>query len=165
MYGESGYAGHSADTATTYGAGGYPGGASYGGHAADTSTASSTTSGYPGSPSYGAPSYSSTTDTSASMYPTGADAMHGPEVAYNPTPTMDTSFSQPALEYYCSSCGQSVPEHINDRCPHCGIAFAYVEQPDGSRKYNGVGIVGGGFGLLVAIIGVIIRVILLSRRN
>jgi DNA-directed RNA polymerase subunit RPC12/RpoP len=80
------------------------------------------------------------------------------------SPTFDTSMGE-QISYYCSSCKQEVPEHINDRCPHCGIRFDYVEQPDGSRKYNGR-LWGGGIGGIIAVvIGVVVRLVIMAQRN
>ncbi len=137
------------------GSGGYPG------HAADPTTA------MPGYTSTGMPSGPGSHDMASTAPLGGPPPMHGmgPDLAYNPMPPTDMSMQTQVVEYYCSSCGKSVPEHINDRCPHCGIAFAYVEQPDGSRKYNGLRW-GGGIGTIIAvIIGVVIRVIMGAQRR
>lgn len=85
--------------------------------------------------------------------------VHVPDVTFTPP-----SFPQQQLEYYCSNCKKTVPEHVNDRCPHCGIYFSYVEGPGGSRKYNGWRWgAGGGIGFLAALVGMIIK-LLISRR-
>lgn len=130
-----------------------------------TPSYASTTGSTYGEPSYGGHGESGSGSSGASSSgPTFTTPSLGPEVAYNPTPTFEPAVTQ-QLEYYCSGCGKSVPEHINDRCPHCGIMFAYVEQPDGSRKYNGIGWAGGGLGIFAVIVGVIIRVIIMAARR
>jgi DNA-directed RNA polymerase subunit RPC12/RpoP len=39
--------------------------------------------------------------------------------------------------YTCSNCTGNVPEHIGagENCPHCGVRFDYVEEPNGERTY------------------------------
>jgi hypothetical protein len=141
------------------GSSGYSGyGGSYPAHdatAGASSYGSSMTSGYPGSTEVASA-------TPASSYTSGISPPSGP---FTMGPTLETQVGgQTQIEYYCSSCGKPVPEHINDRCPHCGIRFDYVEQPDGSRKYNSHYFVSSIGGVIAVIIGVVIRVIIMARR-
>jgi DNA-directed RNA polymerase subunit RPC12/RpoP len=81
-------------------------------------------------------------------------------------PTLETQMGgQTQVEYFCSNCGKSVPEHINDRCPHCGIRFDYVEQPDGSRKYNSHYVFGSIGGVIAVVVGIAIRLLIFAGRN
>lgn len=89
--------------------------------------------------------------------------MLGPDVAYNPPPPIQTQTQ--VVEYYCSNCGKNVPEHIDDRCPHCGVYFDYVEQPGGSRKYNGLRWKGGIGTIIAVVIGVVVRLIMGAQRR
>ena len=86
-------------------------------------------------------------------------------------------FSQtPSMQEYgrtCSNCGKGLPAHIGagDRCPHCKVYFDYQENADGTYT-NAKGArlpgwwvaVGGVGGLFVAVV-VVLRVLLLFRRD
>jgi hypothetical protein len=155
-YSEPSYSTDTASSSSTY--------SSYSSHDASTGSTDvatgSESNSYP-DPYSSSPSVDYTSSSSSSSFP---GDVAPPEIAYNPAPTFPSA-SQEAIEYYCSNCKQSVPAHINDKCPHCGIRFDYVEQPDGSRKYNGR-LWGGGIGGVIAvIIGIVIRMIVYAQRN
>jgi hypothetical protein len=98
----------------------------------------------------------------SSPYPGG---MGPTSESFTTGPAFDSLAGQQQMTWYCSNCNKEVPEHINDRCPHCGVRFDYVEQPDGSRKYNGR-LWGGGIGGIIAVvIGVVIRLVIMAQRN
>lgn len=150
------YAGSSSPS---YGSGAAPNTSPYsGGYTGMTQPASTPnmSSGYPGA-----------TDVASSM-PSPTPYMPEssmPSTPFPMGPDIQTQIGDSGVVYYCSSCGKEVPEHINDKCPHCGIRFDYVEEPDGSRRYNSSYYVGSGVGILVAIIGVIIRVVIMAQRR
>jgi hypothetical protein len=133
-------------------------------------------SGYSASPSGNAPNYApgmgssfpSTTDmASATPSPSmGGMGMSPPGAMSGPTlPSFDTTSGMQQITYYCSSCNREVPEHINDRCPHCGVRFDYVEQPDGTRKYNSHYVFGSVGTVIAVIIGIVIRLAVAARNS
>jgi DNA-directed RNA polymerase subunit RPC12/RpoP len=66
--------------------------------------------------------------------------------------------------YQCESCKATFTDKLKpgDKCPKCGIRFAYVEDENGNREYAGLGGLGwGSIGAVVLIvIGVVVKAIM-----
>jgi predicted RNA-binding Zn-ribbon protein involved in translation (DUF1610 family) len=68
----------------------------------------------------------------------------------------------------CLNCKKEVPASTKagDRCPHCGVYFAYEQNRDGSKTYTpgarlGFGLFGGAIagGAIAAVIAILVKVL------
>jgi DNA-directed RNA polymerase subunit RPC12/RpoP len=80
----------------------------------------------------------------------------GPEATTLPGSSGGPVLTQ-VVEYRCTKCGAKLSASVKagDYCPNCHAYLAYSEEPDGTRKYAGVGPMLGrgvmGAGVLVVI--------------
>ena len=117
------------------------------------------------------PSIDSTNDLmeQAKQMNSSSDMMGGPTNSgsgYRPT------FQQPMFEEVkkCGKCLKVVPDHVSagGNCPHCGAYFSFEQDRFGKKTYAKGGRaawVGGGVVAILAVIGVIVRVIIVFARS
>ncbi len=101
----------------------------------------------PTQPSYTPPSY-----TPPSI-PSASDHASGPEF-------------EKEVYYYCTGCNATLPSSVGvgDRCPSCGVYFAYGEDEFGNRTAAKPGKHTMAFSILLVVVGTIVALVALATK-
>lgn len=100
-------------------------------------------------------------------------AGRGPQASLRPDMPAESDQTEEVWVGECSNCKKELPPNIGagDRCPYCKVYFEYEEKPDGTyrnasgNKVSSWAVRGGGFGGLIFIVLVVLRLAFGVMRN